>query len=84
MNHFQYIDDLVAWLQPMDYQGFWHAVAPHDLHLPSRRDCDRQIACGEAAEDVILGGLKYIARAELAARYGLEWRPATPWLKVVT
>jgi len=84
MHDLRYIDDIIDWLEPMDYAGFWHVIAPYDLALPARESCDRQIASGEVAGDLVLDGLKYLARAELAERHGLEWRPATPWLKLVS
>ncbi len=83
MRKFKHIDDVEEWLEPMDYQGFWHNIAPYCLVLQPRDDCDRQIASGEVDEKTVLEVLKYFARIELTKRHDLHWKPATPWLKLV-
>lgn len=83
MKKFKYINDVEAWIEPLDYLSFWYAVQPYDLVLQPRDHCDRQIASGEIDEATVLDVLKYFVRLELTARLGLHWRPVTPWLKLV-
>lgn len=74
MKKFKYIDDVEKWLEPMDYEEFWYIIKDYYLVLPSREGCDQQL---------VLDGLKYLARIEFTKRHDLHWKPATPWLKVV-
>jgi hypothetical protein len=83
MNDFKSIDDIEAWLEPMDYAGFWYAVAPYDLVLQPKSHCDQQIAAGEADEALVLDMLKYFARLELTKRLNLSWRTPAVWLQAV-
>lgn len=83
MKNFKYTNDDVAWLEPMDYQGFWVAIAPYNLVLQDRGHCDDQIARGLVDEATVLNVLKAMARMELAKRHELRWKSAIPWLKVV-
>ncbi len=84
VRKFRYIDDVEAWLEPMDYQGFWVAIAPYDLVLQSRAHCDAEIAAGDADTETVLDVLKYLARIELTQNLDLKWRLPTPWLKLVS
>lgn len=83
MKELKYIDDVDAWLEPMDYQSFWYAVEPLCLVLQPRDHCDEQIASGVVDEETVLDVLKYFARLELTKRRRLAWRTPTPWLKLV-
>lgn len=83
MQRFRYIDDIEDWLAPMDYEGFWYAVAPYNLILQPRAHCDDQIARGLVDEATVLDVVKHMARMELTKRHGLKWREVTPWLRVV-
>ncbi|MBG6166774.1 hypothetical protein IWQ54_006473 [Labrenzia sp. EL_195] len=83
MRKFKDIDEVSEWLEPMDYEGFWYAVAPYDLVLQAREHCDRQIREEGVSRDVVLDVLKYFARMELTAKFGLSDRMPTPWLKPV-
>ena len=83
MKQFKYIDDVEAWLEPMNYLEFWTAVAPYYLILQDRAHCDGQIASGEVDEATIMIVLKHMARVELTKRHGLKWKPATPWVQLV-
>jgi hypothetical protein len=83
MREFRYVQDIDAWLEPMDYQGFWAAIAPYDLVLQPRAHCDQQIAEGLVDQACVLDGLKYMTRLELTARHDLKRRPVTPWLQLV-
>lgn len=83
MREFKTINDIEDWLEPMDYQGFWTAIAPYGLLLPPKHHCDQQIRDGEAEEALVLDGVKYLARLELTKRLNLEWKQSTPWLKLV-
>ena len=83
MRRFKTIDEVKDWLEPMDYQGFWHAIAPYDLVLQDRDHCDAQIAESIVPIDTALAVLKGLARIELTKKFDLEWKPVTPWLKLV-
>jgi hypothetical protein len=82
METFRYIDDVVSWLKPMNYEEFWYAVDPHYLVIMARSHCDDQIAKGVDG-DLVLSCLKYMARDEFAKKQNLQWKPETPWLKLV-
>ncbi len=83
MRKFKTIDDVVKWLEPMDYQGFWAAIAPYDLVLQRREHCDSQIASGEIDLETVLDVLKSMARMELTQRHDLHWKMPHPWVKLV-
>lgn len=83
MNEFRDIDDVESWLKPMDYDGFWYAIEPHNLVLQPRDHCEQEIRDGEVTRDVVLNVLKGIARMELTKRHGLHWHMPTPWLTLV-
>ena len=83
VNEFKHIDDVVAWLEPMDYEGSWYAVEPYDLVLQPRDHCDDQISKGLVDKETVLDVLKNMVRLELTERHGLHWKEPTPWLKVV-
>lgn len=83
MKEFRYVEDVEAWFAPMSYLEFWTAVAPLGLKISNRDHCDDQLARKLVDEETILGCLKHMAMLDLRARYGLERRPVTPWLKVV-
>lgn len=86
MKDFQYIEDVDDWLEPMDYTGFWYAIALYDLDdlaLQDRAHCDGQLARGEVDQETMLYCLKNMARMELTLRHDLKHRIATPWLKLV-
>lgn len=82
-NKFRYVDDIEDWLEPMDYQGFWVAVAPYDLIIQPRDHCDQQIASGVVDEATVLYCIKHMAVQELAQKWGLEDKPVAPWLQLV-
>ena len=83
MKIFRYIQDVDAWLEPMDYIAFWYAVEPFNLVLQPRDHCDEQIENGAAEKDDVLAVLKYMARDEISAMQGLKRKPVTPWLQLV-
>lgn len=83
MREFRYIDDIEDWLRPMDYQGFWAAIAPLDFVPQPKEHCDEQIASGVVTEECVLDVIKDITRRELQEQLGLDWRPVTPWLQLV-
>lgn len=83
MREFKDIDEVEAWLKPMDYPGFWFAVEPYDLTLQPKDHCNQQIASGEVDEATVLDVLKYFARLELTRRFDLRSRMPTPWVKLV-
>lgn len=83
MEDFKTIDDVEAWLEPMNYEEFWRAIRPYCLVIHQRSDCDAQISAGVVDTATVLDGLKYLARIELTKRHGLHWKAPTPWLKLV-
>lgn len=74
MRKFADINEVEEWLEPLDYEVFWLAVAPYDLVLQPKDHCDRQIAADEVDEELVLDVLKYFARIELTNRHNLAWR----------
>lgn len=83
MKIFKHIDELEAWLEPMNYLEFWTAIAPYNLVLQDRAHCDAQLAAGEVDEATVLIVLKHMARVELTKAQKLNWKPATPWVQLV-
>ena len=83
MKKFKYIEDVEAWLEPMDYLGFWVAVAPYDLTLQRREHCDAQLASGEIDLETVIHVLKHMAKTEITQRQGLERKPIPPRLTLV-
>ena len=77
---FKDIDDIVEWLEPMDYETFWDEIRPYCLLLFPRVDCDRDLANGHVDEEDLLSILKTMARAELASILKLEWRDDVPMI----
>lgn len=72
---FQDVEDVEAWLEPLDYIAFWGAVAPYRLFSIAERDhCDGLIAGGNVPQATILKGLKFMAGDALRDRFGLERR----------
>ncbi len=82
MSEFSTIEDLEAWLEPMDYRGFWYAMAPYGLRIEDKTHCDAQITEG-APEETVLYVLKGLARNELADKFKLGLRPVGPGLRVI-
>jgi hypothetical protein len=74
MQDFEDIDDVVAWLEPMDYTRFWDAVDPYSLDLEPKWHLDGMIALGEVTEATVLSVLKSMARFQLSQMLGLKWR----------
>ncbi|MGI9506903.1 MAG: hypothetical protein ACR2RE_28005 [Geminicoccaceae bacterium] len=71
---FKDIEDIIEWLEPMDYETFWEETGPYGLVLQPRDHCDQQIGDGLVDEAVVLDVLKSMARMELAQILRLEWR----------
>ena len=78
MIAFEDIQDVEDWLEPLDYLGFWEAVAPYTLILQDRDHCDDLISSGEVDADVILYCLKAMARRELTRMFDLKHRIHEP------
>lgn len=83
MRKFKDLDEIEEWVAPMDYQGFWFAVAPFDLVLQDRAHCDGQIKSGEVDEALVLSVLKTMVRMEIGKQQNLHWRAPTPWVQEV-
>jgi hypothetical protein len=73
MSMFNFIDDVEAYLEPMDYETFWREIKPFCLILKPRDYCDEQIASGVVDEETVLEVLKYLARIELTRILKLHW-----------
>ena len=71
---FRDIDDIVEWLEPMDYETFWTETKPFCLVMLPREKCDADIASGATDEETVLCVMKNFARMELASILKLEWR----------
>ena len=84
MKKFEYQEDAEEYFEPMSYEEFWHAVLPYNLQLQPRDHCDQQIADNLVEGELVLEVLKMMACNELTWRYGLQMRPVTPWLKLVS
>jgi hypothetical protein len=82
MAQFTYIDDVEDWLAPMDYDGFWYAVAPYNLVLQDKDHCDRQIEEGIVEQALVLDVLKSMARIELTQILKLHRKMPTPWVQL--
>jgi len=83
MKKFKYIDGVDKWLKPMDYEEFWYVIKDYYLGLSPREGCDQKSRDDEVDEETILYGLNSIASMTLTLRHDLNYRPVTPWLKVV-
>ena len=83
MKEFNYIDDIDDWLEPMNYQEFWSIIGLLDLELVDKDICDQEIESGATDPQKVLTFLKGLARVDLADRFQLDWKPVTPWLKLV-
>jgi len=83
MKNFKSIEDVEAWLEPMDYCGFWVAVAPYDLVLQRREHCDSQLASGEIDLETVIYVLKHMAQTELCEKLELVRKPIPPRLTLV-
>lgn len=79
---FRDIDDIVEWLEPMDYETFWQEISPFCLVMFARADCDHDIENGHVAEDDLLFILKSLARVKLASILKLEWRDDVPMMEL--
>lgn len=71
---FKDIDDIVEWLEPMDYETFWKEIKPFGLIIFSREKCDGDIASGATDEETVLYVMKNFVRMELAFILRLKWR----------
>jgi hypothetical protein len=72
---FQEIQDVEEWLEPLDYIGFWEALAPYGVFSISDRDhCDGLIAGGKVPQTTILKGIKGMARNSRIDGFGLKHR----------
>ena len=79
---FKDIDDIVEWLEPMDYETFWQEIRPYCLVMFPRVDCDHDLEHGLVDEDDLLFILKSLARMELATILKLEWRIDIPFMEL--
>lgn len=78
MLMFRDIEDVDAWLAPLDWPGFWSEIGPWGLSLPDEPGCRAQIAAGEVDEETVLICLKSMARIELTRILRLERRALEP------
>ena len=72
---FQDIEEVEEWLEPLSYIDLWEAVAPYNVFtIAEREHCDGLISSGKVKPELILKGLKNVARSGLTARFGLSYR----------
>ena len=82
MMRFKDIDEIVEWLEPMDYETFWKEISPFGLIMFPREKCDADIASEATDEETVLYVMKNFARMELASILKLEWRIDVPMMSV--
>ncbi|CTQ58149.1 hypothetical protein [Roseibium album] len=75
---FEDVEDVIEWLESLGYVDFWEAVEPYQLTLQDRDFCDGQIASGSVPQNLVLSGLKTLARIELTQRLKLKRRCPEP------
>lgn len=76
---FEDIEDLDAWLAPLDAEGFWDAVAPWGVFQPEdRAHFDIVLAEGVTDAETMLICLKAEVRRALSDRFGLTHRVYDP------
>lgn len=76
---FEDVDDVIEWLEPMNYRQVWDAVRPYAVFSDKDRDhCDGLIAGGKVKPDSILRGLKTMARLSLTDKFDLKDRIHDP------
>jgi hypothetical protein len=46
MSEFRYINDIVDWLEPMDYETFWQEIKPYCLVMIPRAKCGAMTESG--------------------------------------
>lgn len=78
MVAFRDIQDVEEWLEPLDYPGFWEAIAPYRLALDDRDHWDGLIVGGIATTERLLDMLKFMAMMELRLLFGLKDRVTEP------
>lgn len=78
MMIFEDIQDVEAWLEPLDYIAFWEAVEPYNLILQDREHCDHMIASGKVDQSLVLRVLKSMAENGLAMKLNLKDRVHHP------
>ena len=84
MMIFQDIQDVEAWLEPLNYIAFWEAVEPYNLTLQDREHCDQMISSGQVDQALVLRVLKGLAENELARKFNLSDRvhhPKRYWMQ---
>jgi hypothetical protein len=73
MKTFDDREELEAWLEALDYQGFWREIAPFGLALPDRAECDARI--GEGVDRAtVLSVLQMLARMQIVEGQNLRLR----------
>lgn len=82
MRFFEDQTDVAEWLDPLSYEEFWLEVAIVDVDIPSRADCDMDIAHGDAPEAIVLNVLKGLTRLQVIEQQGLQPRLFVPELSL--
>ncbi len=79
---FKNIDEIVEWLELMEYETFWKEIKPFCLIMLSHEKCDADIASGATDKETVLYVMKNFARMELTSILKLEWRTDVPMMSV--
>lgn len=75
MTIFKSVEDVVEWLEPMEWEEFWETI--HALSIPplnTKENCEAQIARGEVTADLILECSKGHVRMEMTRILKLQHR----------
>lgn len=83
MRKFEHVQDVEEWLEPMSWDEFFVKLGPYGVDAGMRADCEVSIANG-GSPDTVLSVMKSLTRIELTEQFGLERRPITPWVQLVT
>ncbi len=73
MRTFDDREELEAWLEALDYEGFWREIVSFDLALPDRAECDARIGDG-VPRATVLSVLQMLARMQIVQEQGLRLR----------
>jgi len=82
MRYFEDRAEVDEWLEPLTYAQFWEEVEIFNLDLPSREECDADIAEAGAAQDTVLFVLKGMARLQIVKQQELPSRITVPWISL--
>ncbi|GJE18414.1 hypothetical protein AIGOOFII_3139 [Methylobacterium marchantiae] len=82
MRYFEDQKDVDEWLDPLTYEEFWQEVSTFSVDIPSREECDSDIADGIAPEAMVLNVLKGLTRLQVIDQQNLPVRITVPWMSL--